>query len=303
MVGAGKARVQVTADVDLSRVDRAGREVRPGRPGGALDPDLGPQNANETRPNAAGAVVACPEHPGRPRRTRPRPAPTRPRARTDETTNYEISKTTRTEVQEPGPVKKLSVAVAVDGVTAPAGKDGKPGAYRPAHAPTRCSASKTWCARRSASTRPAATSVSGGQCPLRPAGDADGEGVEPPASPLSFDKNDIMRAGEMLGMLLVVAVLLILVRGPAADEEHGRRAGGGLRRWPAATAGGGRRAWSRRWTVQGDDAQALAAGRPERRWTQRIDIARIEGQVKASSVKQGRRVRREAPRRVRLDPP
>jgi len=50
--------------------------------------------------------------------------------RADTTTNYEISKTVRTEVQEPGDMKRLSVAVAVDGVTA-AGQDGKPGAYTP----------------------------------------------------------------------------------------------------------------------------------------------------------------------------
>src|SRR6185295_6094922 len=36
-------------------------------------------------------------------------------ARTEETVNYEISKTTSTEVQEGGKVKRLSVAVAVDG--------------------------------------------------------------------------------------------------------------------------------------------------------------------------------------------
>src|SRR5690606_16314229 len=50
--------------------------------------------------------------------------------RTESTTNYEISRTTRTEVQEPGQVKRLSVAVAVDGVSAP-GKNGEPGAYTP----------------------------------------------------------------------------------------------------------------------------------------------------------------------------
>ena len=41
-----------------------------------------------------------------------------------ETTNYEISKTTTTTTKEPGEVKKLAVAVAVDGKWTPA-KDGK----------------------------------------------------------------------------------------------------------------------------------------------------------------------------------
>uniref|UniRef100_UPI0005C636D1 flagellar M-ring protein FliF C-terminal domain-containing protein n=1 Tax=Escherichia coli TaxID=562 RepID=UPI0005C636D1 len=47
----------------------------------------------------------------------------------EETTNYEISKVTRTEVVEGGRVKRLSVAVLVDGAYAP-GPDGKV-AYQP----------------------------------------------------------------------------------------------------------------------------------------------------------------------------
>jgi flagellar M-ring protein FliF len=36
-----------------------------------------------------------------------------------ETVNYEISRTTRTEISEGGRIRRLSVAVAVDGVSAP----------------------------------------------------------------------------------------------------------------------------------------------------------------------------------------
>ncbi|MDT9170868.1 flagellar M-ring protein FliF C-terminal domain-containing protein, partial [Escherichia coli] len=50
--------------------------------------------------------------------------------KTEETTNYETSKKTTTTIAEPGAVKRLTVAVAVDGVTA-AGKGGKPGPYTP----------------------------------------------------------------------------------------------------------------------------------------------------------------------------
>ena len=45
--------------------------------------------------------------------------------KSDETTNYEIGKTVRTVVREQPQLKRLSVAVMVDGVTAP-GPDGKP---------------------------------------------------------------------------------------------------------------------------------------------------------------------------------
>ncbi|HTO40424.1 MAG TPA: flagellar M-ring protein FliF C-terminal domain-containing protein, partial [Rhizomicrobium sp.] len=49
--------------------------------------------------------------------------------RTEETTNYEISKTVKTSTLEGGEVKKLSVAVVVDGVATP-GADGKT-SYKP----------------------------------------------------------------------------------------------------------------------------------------------------------------------------
>ena len=58
-----------------------------------------------------------------------RPTPRKTRRRTEETVNYEISRTTRTETIEGGRVKKLSVAVLVDGTYAK-GADGEFG-YQP----------------------------------------------------------------------------------------------------------------------------------------------------------------------------
>src|SRR6185312_5922844 len=50
--------------------------------------------------------------------------------RTEETTNYEISKTVKTSVEDGGDVKKLSVAVVVDGTTT-TDVDGKVTGYKP----------------------------------------------------------------------------------------------------------------------------------------------------------------------------
>ena len=63
--------------------------------------------------------------------SRTAPGPQSPIGSTDtqttETTNYEISNTTTTTVKEAGEVKKLAVAVAVDGkYTPPASGDGEP---------------------------------------------------------------------------------------------------------------------------------------------------------------------------------
>jgi flagellar M-ring protein FliF len=48
-----------------------------------------------------------------------------------ETVNYEISRTTRTEISEGGRIRRLSVAVAVDGVTAPAEGENAQPQYQP----------------------------------------------------------------------------------------------------------------------------------------------------------------------------
>src|SRR5690606_39266086 len=48
-----------------------------------------------------------------------------------ETTNYEISNTTTTTVREPGQVRKLSVAVAVDGILTPPAEAGGEPTYAP----------------------------------------------------------------------------------------------------------------------------------------------------------------------------
>jgi flagellar M-ring protein FliF len=127
IVGRGNARVNVTADLDLARVTLQEEK---------LDPDgqvvrsesTTDENSRENDSSGSGqASVAVNIPPGGPADVS---GNTSTSGRQESTTNYEISKTVRTEVQEPGTVKRLSVAVAVDGVTAP-GKDGKPGAYTP----------------------------------------------------------------------------------------------------------------------------------------------------------------------------
>ena len=124
VVGPGKARVTVSADLDLSQVttqedkfDPDGQVVRSTR--------TTSNNAKETKPGNAGVVSAAQNVPGG---TSPSTAADAASSTngTDELTNYEISHTTKTTVDQPGRIKKLSVAVAVDGLTAAPVK-GKPG--------------------------------------------------------------------------------------------------------------------------------------------------------------------------------
>ena len=275
VVGPGKARVQVTADLDLNRVtvqeekfDPDGQVVR--------STQTGTENANETKPGSSGAVSASQNIPGAPA------APTAPGAastsgKNEETTNYEISKTTRTEVQEPGKIKKLSVAVAVDGLT-PVGKNGKPGPYSPRSAEEMKRIDQLV---RSAvgfdQTRGDQISVVNVRFD-RP--DDAAEGVSA-ASPFSFDKNDLMRIVE-LGVMLVVAIMLVLFVVRPLLKPPGSAMPGTLAL--AGAGAGGDVTHAQMISVDPATGQLLALAAPGD-LDQRIDIARIEGQVKASSVK------------------
>jgi flagellar M-ring protein FliF len=277
VVGQGKARVQITADLDLTRVtlqeekfDPDGQVVR--------STQISEENANESKPGLAAAVSASQNIPGGQAAAAPNEAASST-GRTEETTNYEISHTTRTEIQEPGKVRRLSVAVAVDGVTA-AAAGGKPGAYSPRSAEEMQRIEQLV---RSAvgfdQERGDQITVVNVRFDRPPAAEAAGAA----ASPFSFDKNDIMRGVE-LGVMLVVAVLLVLfVVRPLLKAP----AGGGGSPFALASAGGGALSGPQGATMLAMDpstGQPLALPSPGE-LDHRIDIAKIEGQVKASSVK------------------
>jgi flagellar biosynthesis/type III secretory pathway M-ring protein FliF/YscJ len=202
VVGPGKARVNVTADLDLSQVtiqqetfDPDGQVVR--------SETTSEENANENQPSQSGAVTAAANIPGAPPNAEGNVNSAS--GRTGTTTNYDISKTVRTEVKEPGQVKRLSVAVAVDGLTAPAGKDGKPGAY------TARSAAEMQRIEQLVRTAVGFDAQRGDQVTVInvqfPGADTGGGVVT--ANPLmGFDKNDIMQIVQWV-ILLIVALLTI----------------------------------------------------------------------------------------------
>ncbi len=111
VVGPGHARVQLTADFDLNRTTQTSERY---------DPDgrvvRSSQNHEEqaTTSDNQGQVTVGNELPG----TNQNTTTVQPREvtkKTDEIVNYEISRTTKTEVSEGGRVNRISVAVLVDG--------------------------------------------------------------------------------------------------------------------------------------------------------------------------------------------
>ena len=197
--------------------------------------------------------------------------------RTEETTNYEISHTTRTEITEPGAVKRLSVAVAVDGVTTfgPKGKSD----YTPRSADE--------MKRIDELVRSAVgfTATRGDQVSVvnvRFDHEDDPGGASAGAPLFNFDKNDLMRSGELVVLLAMAAMVVFFVVRPlltTAGGGGGGAAGGLAMPMMLASASPGARALA-------SPAQSEAnysSNEPDA--PDRIDIAKIEGQVKASSVK------------------
>jgi flagellar M-ring protein FliF len=115
IVGPGRARVTVAAELDYTRVQQTSDRY---------DPESRVVRSTQSREEAAQSDQAAPEDavtvgnqlPGANQGAGAQAAGNRDSNRkSEEVVNYEISRTTRTEVIEPGRVKRLSVAVLVDG--------------------------------------------------------------------------------------------------------------------------------------------------------------------------------------------
>lgn len=281
VVGVGKARVQVTADLDLNRVttqeekfDPDGQVVR--------STQTNAENGKQLQPNASGGVSTASNIPGGQNGAAANSDTAQSEnAHNEETTNYEISKTTRTEVQEPGTVKRLSVAVAVDGVST-LGPKGK----------------VTYAPRSAEEMKRIDELVHSAVGYNQARGDqisvinvrfdrADDEAGAAASSPFNFDKNDLMRGAELLVLLIMAGLVIFFVVRPLLSTAA---AGGGLMPMLVSAAGGralpGPAAGGASELGAGSAAGAAAMQALRGPDTDgRIDIAKIEGQVKASSVK------------------
>ena len=116
VVGPGRARVQVAADMDFNRVTQTSDD---------FDPERRVVRSTQTREEQStsnegrdGQVTVGNELPGA-NQTAPGQNASRESSRkSEETVNYEIARTQRTEVVEGGRIKRVSVAVLVDGIYA-----------------------------------------------------------------------------------------------------------------------------------------------------------------------------------------
>ncbi|MEZ5957570.1 MAG: flagellar basal-body MS-ring/collar protein FliF, partial [Hyphomonadaceae bacterium] len=267
VVGQGNARVQVTADMDFNRVsetrqtyDPEGRVVR-----STSTTEESSQTAGSARgttaaanvPDAGGAGSGGGGQDGS--------------ESSQETVNYEISSTTRTEVSEGGRMRRLSVAVAVNGTLAP-GADGAAPTYTPR---TEEEMQRLTALVRSAvgfnQERGDTVEVVNTQFASLTTG---GEAA---AAPGMFDflgNLDVMRIVEILASLVAALAFVFFVLRPLV--------GGLLRGGANAQAASGVAALP---GPSGAGGAAVALPAPDGAVDDGIDIAQINGRVRASSVK------------------
>jgi flagellar M-ring protein FliF len=274
VVGPGRARVQLTADFDFNRVTQTSEK---------FDPEGRVMRSSQTREESAGAgdgkegqVTVGNELPGAPQRQGDAAGAREQSRKSEEIVNYEISRSTKTEVTEGGRVNRVSVAVLVDGIYTKTDKGDT--SYQPRD--------KDEIDRIAALVRSAIgfDQKRGDQVEvvnLRFA-EVPTFAVQEPqglTSFLQFTKDDIMHAVEQLVMVVLGIVVLLFVVRPlvrraiAPDKPMVSQAA-----IAAAIAGG---------DMQG----AIAAGAsPDdlkavpNHTSKMIDIAQVQGQVHAQSV-------------------
>lgn len=290
IVGPGKARVQIAANIDFNRVtqnfetyDPDGQVVR------STQTIEESSNNNQGQPSDATSVAQNLPDQQQPQ-TSTTTTSTEASNRTEETVNYEISKTTKTEITEAGRIKRLSVAVLVDGNYGEDANGGEIYKPRPQEELDKI-ASLVRSAIGFDEKRGDQLSVVN----LRFAEPKIPEIAEAKEPLFGLGKSDYMRIGETVGLLLVALLAMLFVVRPMlnrllnpaqpalghappptpqlASHQPPQLAS------PASPAA----VHAPPALAQGGTPLALPAGGQGS--NQMIDIAQIEGQVKESSVR------------------
>nr|WP_297585198.1 flagellar basal-body MS-ring/collar protein FliF [Devosia sp.] len=207
VVGPGRARVEVAAELDFNRSTTT-QEM--------FDPDGQVVRSTQTRESenlsggANGQVTVANELPGASQNNGTAGA-TEQGTSTEEVVNYEISKTTQTNVTEAGSVKRLSVAVVVDGTYADDGNGGSSYAPRTADEIAQILTLVRSAVGYSAD-RGDSVEVVNMQFAARP--DLAPPGTDQTAGLLDFTRDDLMNGAEMAVTLLIALALVFFVMRP-----------------------------------------------------------------------------------------
>ena len=270
VVGTGRARVQLSADFDYNKITQTSDKFDP--EGRVLRSSQTREESSATADNT-GQVTINNELPGN--QNRDNPAPARDQSKkSEETNNYEISRTTKTEVTEVGRVNRISVAVLVDGSYAKNEKGEMVYQER----------GKEQLDRIATLVRSAIgfDQKRGDQVEVVNLKFAEAPAAVPVAEPtgllgmLQFTKDDVMYVIELgvmmlLGLVVLFMVIRPLVRRILASEVIPSLANDDS--LPALTDGS---------ATSGPGGQSLIPG--ANATAQMIDVAQVQGQVHAQSV-------------------
>ncbi len=292
VVGPGRARVQINADFDVNRITQTSDKFDPD--GRVLRSSQTREEQSATTDNREGTVSVGAELPGGKQQTEGAPRGDQNR-KTEEIVNYEISRTTKTEVIEAGRVNRVSAAVLVDGIYNKNDKGELAYQPRPKEEIDRIAALV-----RSAIGFDAKRGDQIEVVNLRFAETTPSPINEPTGwmSYLQFTKDDIVRGAELGVMALLGLVVLFMVVRPLVrriitpdDIQAAPVAPGALATSsPEAMAAGGMgipgvggsitsTGGPNVSIVGGDEAVAIS-----NRTSAMIDIAKVQGQVHAQSV-------------------
>ena len=298
IVGPGRARVRVSADMDYDRVTQSNETYDPDGQVIRSTQTVEEKSASQDGEKSDAVSVATKLPDGQTPEPTEKATNKQSTNRTEETTNYDISKSTKTEVKEYGAVKRLSVAVLVDGAYSP-GKDGKKN-YTPR---SQDELDKITTLVRSAIgyNEKRGDEVTVVNLPFANA-ETD-EALVAEAKPfLGLETGEMIRIGETVGLLAVALLMIFFVLRPMIGRLTGIAAGsaegmaalpqpGGHAALPAgqataltpmaapmASAGHG--------AIGGGSAHAPQLALPRQSViSNMIDLAQVEGQVKESSIR------------------
>jgi flagellar M-ring protein FliF len=270
VVGFGHVRANVTADLNFDKVSTNEEIYDPN--GQVVRSTQTTDEKDKEHQAGAGEVSVQNNLPGVPGASGDNP--TTESSKAGETTNYEISKTVRSKVSEVGDVKKLSIGILIDG-TYDTDKDGKK-TYKPRDQATLDQiTSLVKSAVGFDEKRGDTVQVVNMQFADIDAGADSGKDTKL----FGFERGDLLNAAEIITVAIMVILVVLLVLQPMVGRLLSTD--GGLEEGMEADMLTRRAANP---ALAGPDMQKFESPvAPEE--DSLIDMSRVEGKVKASSVK------------------
>jgi flagellar M-ring protein FliF len=279
-VGPGRVRAEVTADMDFDHVSTTKETYDPDGQVVRSTNSIEESSANKDGADQQPVTVAgnLPATPGAPAPTANGSGSNKTN-RTEETVNYEISKTVQTQVREAGTIKHLSVAVLVDGTYTDGANKSR--VYKPRSAEEMQSLTKLvqsavgYDEQRGDKVEVVNLRFTQGDEP-----------IDEPARPLfGLTKNDYMRIAELVVMGVVAILILLMVVRPLMKRvleslPDAIASSKSLITESIAAAGAATAALPGPGNIAGALGPPMAPS-PEAQ----IDMAQVEGRVRESTVK------------------